>query len=204
MSEQDSVNDDWVTRLRGDREQRDQALEELGQILVRGLSKSLASRYGGGLQPEDIVQEALIKILDSLDSFEGRSKFTTWAMTIATRLGISELRRKRYSDVSLDALAQEGQNGLELVDAEHDDSSGNLDKQDLLAELKRLIDSELTEKQRLAIRAYLDGIPVEEIARRMGSNRNAIYKLVHDARLRLKTGFAKSGIAADDVVALLA
>ena len=97
MAEQAIDNQEWISRLTGNDAARNDAIEELTRILVRGLSKSLATRYGGGLQPEDIAQEALIKILASLESFEGRSKFTTWAMTIATRLGISELRRKRYS-----------------------------------------------------------------------------------------------------------
>lgn len=204
MAERVIDNEEWVARLTGDESVRNQAVEELSQILVRGLSRSLATRYGGGLQAEDIAQEALIKILDSLDSFEGRSKFTTWAMTIATRLGISELRRKRYGDVSLEGLGADGETSFDLTDSDQQEAEDDLKKQELLALLKHLIETDLTQKQRLAIRAYLDGIPIEEIARRMDSNRNAIYKLVHDARLRLKTGFEKSGMSAEDVIKVLA
>ena len=68
-------------------------------------------RYGTGLQAEDVVQDALLKILNSLDQFEGRSRFTTWAMTIAMRVGLSELRRKHYADVSLDSM-KSGENQL--------------------------------------------------------------------------------------------
>lgn len=204
MSDRPRENEEWISMLRGEEADRDRAIEELTQILVRGLSKSLSNRYGGGLQPEDIAQEALIKILDSLDTFEGRSKFTTWAMTIATRVGISELRRKRYGDVSLNTLGADGEASFELSEPENGDADNGLEKQELLNRLKKLIDSDLTDKQRLAIRAYLEGIPVEEIARQLNSNRNAIYKLVHDARLRLKAGFEKSGIVEDDVLNVLA
>ena len=86
--------DPWVQRLSGTDPERELAIKELSALLHRGLTFSLSKKYGGGLQTEDVVQESLIKILKSLETFEGRSKFTTWAMTIATRVGISELRRK--------------------------------------------------------------------------------------------------------------
>ena len=98
-----SDRDDWVERLRSPGRIRDATLEELRRILVRGLGRSFSAR-GGEAFAEDVAQEALLRILDSLDSFAGRSRFTTWAMTIAVRLGISELRRKRFQDVSLQQL----------------------------------------------------------------------------------------------------
>ncbi|MCG8652836.1 MAG: RNA polymerase sigma factor, partial [Pirellulales bacterium] len=173
-------------------------------LLVRGLSKSLSGNLGGGLQAEDIVQEAIIKILDSLDSFEGRSKFTTWAMTIATRLGISELRRKRYGDVSMESLQRENDLTFDVVADSVAGDSDQLDRQKLLDKLNGLIETELTEKQRLAMKAILAGLPIEEISRRLDSNRNAVYKLVHDARMRLRKGFEQSGIMAEDVAAIFA
>ena len=62
------------------------ALEELRTVLVRGLTAAIRARYDNRIQADDTVQDALVKILDKLDTFEGRSKFTTWAMTIATRI----------------------------------------------------------------------------------------------------------------------
>jgi len=73
---------DWVERLRSEGETQAEALEELRQILLRGLSKSLTRRGGGDAFAEDIVQQALVKILNGLDSFEGRSRFTTWLFRI--------------------------------------------------------------------------------------------------------------------------
>lgn len=202
--ESEKPDDPWVARLRSDSATRDDAIRELSDLLTRGLSKSLSGRYGGGLQTEDIVQDAMIKILDSLDSFEERSKFTTWAMTIATRIGISELRRKRYSDVSLNSHANDDSVSFDVPDSGTPASESGLDRHSLLEELKRLIASDLTEKQRVALQAYLTGLPVEEIARKTRSNRNAVYKLIHDARTRLKAGFEKTGLMADDVIAILA
>ena len=79
-------NDDWVERLKSTDDIRDQTITELNRILLRGLTATCRNRYGNKVQPEDVVQDAMIKILDKLDTFQGRSKFTTWAMTIATRI----------------------------------------------------------------------------------------------------------------------
>ena len=44
-------------------------------------------------------------------------------------------------------------------------------------------------------------MPLEEVARHMGTNRNALYKLLHDARLRLKHALAAQGLSPEDVFA---
>ena len=198
------ANEDWVTRLTGTERERDQAIAELRELLVRGLTKSLATKYGTGLQAEDVVQDALMKILSSLDQFEGRSRFTTWAMTIATRFGISELRRKHYKDLSLDSMTT-GDNLTIARPADDEVSlSDGLDRRKMLEVLKSLIEENLTDKQREATQGFLDGLTVQEIARRTGSNRNAVYKLIHDARMKLRDGFTESGITAADVDAVYA
>ena len=70
----------------------------------------------------------------------------------------------------------------------------------LIEMVYEIIREQLTQKQRDALLAELKGMPQEEIGRRMGSNRNAIYKLTHDARKRLKAGLEAAGYTADDVV----
>ena len=57
----------------------------------------------------------------------------------------------------------------------------------------------MTEKQRTVIRAELSGHPLEEIARKLGTNRNAVYKLAHDARRSLKSRLEAAGYAAADL-----
>lgn len=172
-------------------------------MLVRGLG-NLAQNNGGAAFAEDIAQEALLKILGSLDSFQGRSRFTSWALAIAMRVGISELRRRRYRDVSLDAIQSEGEVGLDIAVDHRPTAPAESEQRVILETLKRLIDQTLTKRQQFAVRAALEGLPVEEIARRAGSNRNAIYKLVHDARLKLRQGFEDSGFTADDIQTLFA
>lgn len=199
-----SNGDSWVARLKGDADVRDAALEELRDILVRGLTKSMGSRFGGGYQAEDVVQDALIKILERLDQFAERSQFITWAMTVATRTGISAMRRKHYQDISIESFRGDDDSVFEIA-IEHDDSSGDaIDRAIMVAKLQSLINETLTKRQRFAIRASLDGMPVEVIAEKTGSNRNSVYKLVHDARVKLRSGLENAGIAAADFAATFA
>jgi RNA polymerase sigma-70 factor (ECF subfamily) len=191
--------DDWPVRLRQGEVQRDLAIEELRNILLRGLSRSLSHRYGGSVQVEDVVQEALIKILASLDTFQGRSKFTTWAMSIATRVGISKLRRHYYRDVSLDQHLGGQDFRIDIAVIESESLATRESRAAMLQLLQKLIDESLSDKQRQAIRGTLEGLPIEEIAERLHSNRNAVYKLVHDARLRLRKEFEACGITSDDL-----
>ena len=188
----------WIQRLTADESVRNDALGELRQLLIRSLQKSFRNRSDVSSDLlEDMVQEALMKILDSLDGFEGRSQFTTWATTIAVRTVFSELRRKRWQDVS---MAQVLEDTMELAVDTDADTSPELSstRVRLVEAMYQVIDNELTAKQRQALLVELKGLPLEEIARRMDSNRNAIYKLTHDARKRLKRGLEAMGYSSDD------
>lgn len=56
---------------------------------------------------EDCAQEALLKAYQKLDSFDGKSQFSTWLYTLVTRVCLDALRKRR--DVfSLDALQEQG------------------------------------------------------------------------------------------------
>jgi len=48
----------------------------------------------------------------------------------------------------------------------------------------------------------IQGMPLEEVARRMNMERNAMYKLMHDARLRLKRRMAREGLTPADVLSV--
>ena len=65
--------------------------------------------------------------------------------------------------------------------------------------LRQVVDNELTDRQRYAIAAELRGMPQDEIARHLGSTRNAVYKLTHDARKKLKLELEAQGYSAADI-----
>ena len=189
----------WVEWLDASNPEREKAVEQLRSYLVRGLKAALMPRGATSEFCEDVAHDSIIKILNKIDSFEGRSRFTTWAMSIGIRTGISAFRRRHFKDVSLDA-ATEGGLKFDPADESLRNPEDGIDRQAILVKLQELIENELTEKQRTVIRALLGGMPVEEIASRTDSNRNAVYKLFHDARQRLKKGFLAANFAETDLL----
>jgi RNA polymerase sigma-70 factor (ECF subfamily) len=201
MIVKERTNEQWLAALRGP--ERDRALAELRFVLLRGLRAALHGRMGG-IEPsvEDFAQEALIRILDNLDSFRGESRFTIWAQKIAVRVAFAEMRRLRWRDVSLDEaiLRQQRAEPLDpFADPEREATQGMM-----MATFRRFVDEELTEKQRMALLAAMGGMPLEEVARRMDTNRNALYKVLHDARKRLKKRMIAEMLAPHDVLAAFA
>jgi RNA polymerase sigma-70 factor (ECF subfamily) len=196
------TNQEWLDALRGPG--REQALADLRAFLIRGLRHALADWSNVDQTTlEDFAQEALLKILANLDSFRGESRFTTWAQKIAVRVALTELRRHRWRDVSLDKITSFPD--TDSIPYRTADPSAGPEQQAMqqmiLDTLRRLISEELTDKQRQAMTAvYLRGMPLEEVARRMGSNRNALYKLLHDARQRLQKAMVAEGVSSQDVV----
>ena len=68
--------------------------------------------------------------------------------------------------------------------------------------LHHLIAHALTARQRQALNAVMmRGMPIEEVARRMDTNRNALYKLLYDARARLKRELHARGFTATELLA---
>jgi RNA polymerase sigma-70 factor, ECF subfamily len=195
------TNEQWLAELRGSNPE--QALADLYDLLVRGLRAAFGS-YGGGVEATfgDFAQEALIKITGNLDSFRGESRFTTWAQKIAMNVALTELKRRLWRDVSLQDLfarrevADRGPADTQLTPEQL--TLQNI----LLEELRRIVDEELTDRQREAVVAViLEEMPISEVARRMGTNQNALYKLLHDARRKLKRRMELAGLSPQDVLA---
>ena len=105
----DRDNETWLAHLGGTGPDQQAALSDLRDALLRGLRRALSHRAGAGDEfLEDVVQDALVRILERLPQFEGRSRFLTWAMSVAIRVAMSELRRRRWKDVSLDEVVAGG------------------------------------------------------------------------------------------------
>jgi RNA polymerase sigma-70 factor (ECF subfamily) len=201
------TNSEWIEELSDP--VSEEALADLRAILLRGLRASLSNRIQTDLDAitEDFVQEALLKILKSIDTFRGESRFTTWAQKIAIHVAFTELRRRRWKDVSLQDMIEtpEGEEYTPIILTDPAASPERETTQnDLMQIVYELIENELTERQRTAIVAVLQGgMPLGEVAKRMDTNRNALYKLIHDARKRLQESlYQRAGLTAQEVMAI--
>ena len=203
------TNEEWVADLRAGGDRQARALEDLRAIILRGLPYAIAGRIAPNSPEsealtEEVVQETLMRVLEYLDTFEGRSQFTTWAHKIAVRAALTELRRVRWREVPLPEMEmnEEGDASYRELPDSQASPEEQVSRAEMMKRVNRIIMEELTEKQRMAMTAIMEGFPLEEAAQRLGTNRNALYKMMHDARLRLKKRLEKEGLTPQEVLSV--
>lgn len=212
----DRTNEQWLADLTASPEVQAAALIDLRERLQRGIyfylsreRSDLASLSSAELtsMAEDLAQDATLRVMENLNSFRGDSQFTTWATRIAVRVAISDLRRARYKDYSLDDLTADG----DLLPVASTAFMGDLpvgpersaERSEVLDRVTAALQEGLTERQYQALIAVaVNGVPLEIVAERMGTNRNALYKLLHDARRKLRTYLESQGLSPDYVMNL--
>lgn len=204
----DRTNQEWLADLESSGPARETALADLRAIIDQGLPYAL-SRWLSPSDPrfadlaEEVIQETLLRVLDHRHTFEGRSKFTTWVHKIAIRIALTELRRKRWKDYSLDEMVEKMESGANpgLLEESGFNPETRTEQADVMARIRRVIDEDLTEKQRTAMLAVaVAGMPIDVVASKMEMKRNALYKLMHDARLRLRRSLAEEGLSFETLI----
>ncbi len=199
------TNDMWLSDLATESVQQTEAIEDLRRYLNRGVLAYLYNRsdlgYLAKLELEqisqDFTQDALLKIQANLDTFQGKSKFTTWATKIAANHTISELRRAKWRDLSLDAITEAGTALQEILDVDKtpgSDPDTQTGRQQVWEVITGVIKNELTERQRqVLVSVQVENIPIPKVAELLETNTNNIYKLLHDARAKLKRSMQELG-----------
>lgn len=204
------TNEQWLSDLQSSSPNYNEAIVDLRNILLNGLQRGLLGQVNTSApefetQAEDFVQEAILKILDKMHTFAGRSKFTTWAHKVAVSVALTELRRKRWQDKSLNGIVETDSGDFTpQFMADHKPSPEKLAEQaELMKQIEHIIANSLTDKQRQALVAStINGLSAAEVAKIMNMKPNAVYKLLHDARLRLKRILSEEGLTTEEVLAV--
>jgi RNA polymerase sigma-70 factor, ECF subfamily len=207
------TNVEWLAALQGG---DDAALADLRTYLLRGALFTLqrARRHVGhlgssalGQLAEDCAQESMTAILQRLGTFRGDSQFTTWAYTFAVNTALLAARRERWASVALDRILD----GSETPSSTASDHDGTVDPErralqaEAVAAIRDGIEHHLTMKQQQLLRAVVfEQVPLDEVVRHWGSNRNALYKLLHDARRKLKNHLVARGFDVEEMLDLFA
>ena len=205
------TNVEWLAALEnGD----DAALAELRTYVLRAALFTLqrARHHVGhlgasalGQLAEDCAQESLTAILQRLGTFRGDSQFTTWAYTFAVNTALLAARRERWASVSLDRIL-DGSETPSSATGGHDatlDPERRALQAEAIAAIRDGIEHHLTVKQQQLLRAVVfEQVPLDEVVRHWGSNRNALYKLLHDARRKLKSHLQARGFDVDEILDL--
>jgi RNA polymerase sigma-70 factor (ECF subfamily) len=205
-------NADWISALGGAGAEQAAALTELRRLLLRAALFTLqrARHHVGHLGPgaldalaEDCAQEALSAIVQRLPEFRGDSRFTTWAYAFAVNMALTAARRERWAPVSLDRVLDEDRPLAPTFESERADPERHALQAEAAAAVRDGLEQQLTARQRQVLRALIvEEIPLDEVVRHWGSNRNAVYKLVHDARLKLKRHLTSRGFDAKAILEL--
>jgi RNA polymerase sigma-70 factor, ECF subfamily len=203
-------NEEWIEDLSFDGARREEALEDLRAIIVRSMPAALQGwlpSTNPQFEPlvEEVAQETLLRVLSHLETFQSRARFTTWVYKIAVRIALTELRRRRWQDHSLETLL-DMENAPETPAYTADTHLGpemDVTQADIMVYVGRIMEEELSERQKQAMRLVMvQGLPLEEAARFLGKERNALYKMLHDARLRLRQRLARDGFSPEELIRL--
>ena len=201
--ELDEESSAWLRRLGAAGAERAVAERELHARLVRIALAEVRRRSAGtpvtGRELDDVAQQAaddaMVAILAKLDDFRGESRFTTWAYRFVILEVSSKLGRHywRHPPVALDA----GQWEL-LPDRFGIDPARHAEAAAVFAEVRRVVDEELTAHQRrVFVAIVVDGIPLDALAAELGLRRNALYKVIFDARRKIRRALVTNGYLDD-------
>lgn len=137
---------------------------------------------------EDILQEAFIKVIHGLKSFEERSSLTTWIYRIAVNEALMLVRKRKGVEVSID-VEDEDEEGLtpphEIIDwcclPEQEFVTGEMN------EVMNKAIEELPEKLRIVfILRDMEDLSIKDTAQALGLTESAVKTRLLRARLMLR------------------
>lgn len=208
-------NQEWFEVLSHSEIPQGEALEELRRLLLRAALYTLVTHVEDLHDmpeeerlalAEECAQEALMAVLAHLADFRGESKFTTWVYKFGVNIAHAQARRWRWKQVSLDALADDDGDTDWLQYQEKfqtADSEQSLRKAEVVGVIRDALATQLTPRQRQTLKMIaFDNVPMDVVVQHTKSNRNAIYKLLHDARLRIKQHLLQGGYDLAEVMDL--
>ena len=210
------TNEEWLYELRASSVWQEAAIADLRNLLLRAVlfffSRNLDDfrRLGRDeiLQlAEDCAQDALIAVMNHISDFRGDSKFTTWAYKFAINKALMTARQERWKGISLDDLSFFSDAALRewaMSDKSPGPASDHFVLQgEVIETIREVIERDLTDKQRrvLAMMVFNE-VSMDEVVRQLGTNRNAIYKMLHDARRKLKSGLQARGFDVAEMLLL--
>jgi RNA polymerase sigma-70 factor (ECF subfamily) len=194
----------WLGALAGTGPQREAALTRLHEMLVR-IARAECRRRGPrlritGPELEDLAYQAaadaVVAITRKIGQFRGESRFTTWAYKFVILEVSDKIGRHFWQNppVRLDAGDWD-----KLPDRFGFEPAHQAEWRDLLAALRRAVDTDLSPRQRqVFVALVVNAVPLDALVIELGSSRGAIYKMMFDARRKLRAALAANGYTGHD------
>jgi RNA polymerase sigma-70 factor (ECF subfamily) len=195
----------WLRALRLPGAERDRAVADLHQLLLRAARFEVSRRraalsYVRGEELDDLAlqaaDDALLAVLAKLDDYRGASRFTTWAYKFALLETSVRLRRRAWQERE---VVLEPEAWPLMADA-GESPQGLAETGELMRAIQQGVDSCLTEHQReVLVGLALNGVPIDVLAERLNTTRGALYKTLHDARRKLRADLGERGFTLDSI-----
>jgi RNA polymerase sigma-70 factor (ECF subfamily) len=194
----------WVQALTGPDAAREAALARLHELLLRIARRELARRGPRlavtGPELDDLAYQAagdaLLAITGKVGQFRGESRFTTWAYKCVILEVSAKVGRHFWRHPAVPLGAEQWER---LPDRFGFDPAREAEWRDLAAAVRRAVDTELTPRQReVFVAIVVNGVPLDALVVSLGSSRGAVYKVMFDARRKLRAVLAANGYLPDD------
>jgi RNA polymerase sigma-70 factor (ECF subfamily) len=116
---------------------------------------------------EDVVQTAFVEIFRSLESFEGRSRLSSWIARVALNVGYHHIRHRKSRPTDYAAERRE----IELIDQRPSaDPEGVAEQRDLARRVHAILEGMAPRKRTVFLLNDLQGLPQEQVAEIVGAN----------------------------------
>jgi RNA polymerase sigma-70 factor (ECF subfamily) len=200
----DAESAEWLRALGAVGPPGEAALARLHELLVR-IAQAEVTRRGprlrvSGPELDDLAYQAaadaLVAITAKLGQFRGESRFTTWAYKFVIFEVSAKIGRHfwRHPSVPLDA-----EDWNRLPARFGFDPAHQAEWREMLTALRKAVDTELTPRQReVFVAIVVNDVPLDTLVLSLSSSRNAIYKMLFDARRKLRAALVANGYLPDD------
>lgn len=147
----------------------------------------------------DLAQDALVKVIQGIDSFDARSKLSTWVIRVTMNLCLSHLRsQKLRAHPSLDALSTDARSKIEQSSTDRATIGEPGPLQDVqLSEQRRIVSDALAalpaDQRAILILRDVQGMDYAHVADILGLAVGTVKSRLFRARLALRTQIESQG-----------
>jgi RNA polymerase sigma-70 factor, ECF subfamily len=195
----DAESQAWVDGLTATGTARDATVARLYDLLLR-VARGEARRRAGSLgmagqELDDVAHQAaadaVVAVCRKVTEFRGESRFTTWAYKFAVFEVSTKMTRHAWRHPVQAMEAEDWDRLPGRFGAGPDETA---EWQELVTVLRRAVDETLTDRQRrVFVAVVLNGVPLDVVVAEWGTNRNAVYKTLFDARRKLRAALVTTG-----------